>query len=149
MFHHHLLLRLLRGGLTLQGDLQEVLHVLGHVQLGLLQAGDGPAVVEVSLVDGDGQVVVDEVRGRGEVQVPLEGLQQQQLHVQQALLGHHQVHGAHAAQAVQGLQLGDAVLPLLEFTCNERQEGLSVPGGGGGSLGVDLLARRRQESETT
>lgn len=67
--------------LTLQGNLQEVVSILGHVQFGLLHAGHRPAVMEVSLVDGDGQVVLYEMSGRREVQVPLEGFQQEQLHV--------------------------------------------------------------------
>lgn len=115
--------------LTLQGDLQEVVHILGHVELGLLQAGDGPAIVEVSLVDSNRQTVVDEMSSCGEVQVPLEGLQQQQLHVEQTLLGQDQVHGAHASQAVQGLQFGHPVLPLLKFTCTKRQKHLNGPEG--------------------
>lgn len=67
---------------TLQRNLQEVIGILGHVQLSLLHAGHGPAVVQVSLVDCDGQVVLYEVRGGGEVEVPLEGFQQEELHVQ-------------------------------------------------------------------
>lgn len=118
--------------LTLQGNLQEVVSILGHVQLGLLQAADGPAVMQVCLLDRSRQTVVDEVSGCGEVQVPLEGLQQQQLHVEQPLLGQDQVHGAHAAQAVQGFQLGHPVLPLLELTCGKKQKCLS------GGLSVEL-----------
>lgn len=111
--------------LTLQGDLQEVISILGHVQPGLLQAADGPAIMEVCLMDRSRQTVVDEMSGCGEVQVPLEGLQQQQLHVEQSLLGQDQVHGAHAAQAVQGFQFGHPVLPLLKLTCGKKNKRLS------------------------
>lgn len=111
--------------LTLQGNLQEVISILGHVELGLLQAADGPAIMEVCLMDRSRQTVVDEMSGCGEVQVPLEGLQQQQLHVEQSLLGQDQVHGAHAAQAVQGFQFGHPVLPLLELTCGKKKKRLS------------------------
>lgn len=103
--------------LTLQGNFQEVVGVLCHVHFSLLQAGHGPAVVEISLTDGDGQVVVDKMSSGGQVEVPLEGFQEEQLHVQQSLLGQDQVHGAHAAEAVQGLQLGHSVLPFFKFTC--------------------------------
>lgn len=107
----------LRINLTLQGNLQEVISILCHVYFGLLQAGHGPAIMEVSLVDSNRQVVVYEMSSRGKVKIPLEGFQKEQLHVKQALFGQHQVHGAHAAKAVQGLQLGYAVLPFLKFTC--------------------------------
>lgn len=70
---------------------------------------------------GNGHVVVYEMSRCREVQVPLEGFQQQQLHVKQALFGQYQVHGAHAAQAVQGLQLGYPVFPFLKFACNKEQ----------------------------
>lgn len=69
-------------------------------------------------MDGNRQVVFDEMSGCGEVKVPLEGFQQEQLHVKQTLLGQDQVHGGHAAQAVQGLQLGHPVLSFLKFTCS-------------------------------
>lgn len=72
-------------------------------------------------MDGNRQVVVYEMSGCREVQIPLEGFQQEQLHVKQTLFGQDQVHGAHAAQAVQGLQLGHPVLPFLKFACNEEQ----------------------------
>ena len=72
-------------------------------------------------MDADRKVVVYEMSGCREVQVPLEGFQQEQLHVKQTLLGQHQVHGAHAAQAVEGVKLGHAVLPLLKFACNKEE----------------------------
>lgn len=76
-------------------------------------------------MDSNRQAVVNEMRSCGEVQIPLEGLQQQQLHVEQTLLGQDQVHGAHASQAVQAFQFGHAVLPLLKFTCNKQRKHLN------------------------
>lgn len=107
--------------LTLQGNFQEVISVLGHVEFGLLQAGHRPAIMEVSLLDGNRQVVVNEMSGCGEVEIPLEGFQQEQLHMKQTLFGQDQIHGTHAAQTVQHLQLGHPVLPFLKFACNEGQ----------------------------
>lgn len=101
---------------TLQGNLQEVISILCHVHLSLLQAGHGPAVMEVSLLDSNGQVVVDEMSSCGQVKVPLESFKEEQFHVKQSLFGQDQVHGAHAAKAVEGLQLGHTVFPFFKFT---------------------------------
>ena len=76
--------------------------------------------MEVPLIDCNRQAVLYEVCGCGQVEVPLEGLQQEELHVQEALLGQHQVHGAHAAQAVQRLQLRHPVFSLLKLTCRVK-----------------------------
>lgn len=81
--------------------------------------------MEISLMDSDRQTVVNEMSSSGEVEIPLEGLQQQQLHVEQTLLGQDQVHGAHATEAVQGLQFGHPVLPLLKFTCRKHVKHLN------------------------
>lgn len=102
--------------LTLQRHLQEVIRIFGHVELSLLQANHRPAVVQVRLVHGFREVILDEVGSRGKAEVPLEGLQQQQLHLQQALLGEHEVHVGHAAQAVELLQLRHAVFFFFKFT---------------------------------
>lgn len=103
-------------------------------------------------MDGNRQVVVNEMSGCREVQIPLEGFQQEQLHVKQTLFGQDQVHGAHAAQAVQGLQLGHPVLPFLKFACNEEQNitahrGRTVACWTARSV-PNLLAKRRHDSET-
>lgn len=101
---------------------------------------------------GNRHVVVYEMSRCREVQVPLEGFQQQQLHVKQSLFGQHQVHGAHAAQAVQGLQLGHPVFPFLKFACNKEQ---IIPSRRGRTVSrrtarspPNLLAKRRHDSET-
>lgn len=108
--------------LALQGNFQEVISILGHVEFGLLQTRHGPAIMEIFLVDSDRHVILNEMSSCGEVEVPLEGLQQEQLHVQQTLLRQDQVHRAHAAQIVQRLQLGHPVLPFLKFTCRDGKK---------------------------
>lgn len=77
---------------------------------------------------GNRQVVVYEMSSCREVEIPLEGFQQEQLHMKQTLFGQDQVHGAHAAQAVQRLQLGHPVLPFLKLACNEGQNVIACTG---------------------
>lgn len=78
--------------LTLQGDLQEVMGILLKTLFGLAGTGGGPGVaVVVLLADGGQEVVVQEVSGCGQAQVPAEGLQEQQLRAQQFLLGEGEV----------------------------------------------------------
>lgn len=89
--------------------------VLVHEGFGLGEGGERPAVVEVALLHGGLEVVVDEVGGRGDAQVPVEGLQQQQLHLDEVALVEHQVEAAHDAQGVELLQLGHTVLLLLKL----------------------------------
>lgn len=72
--------------------------------------------MQVRLIDGEGQVVFYEVCRCREVEVPLKGLQKQKLHVKETLFAQHQIHGAHAAQTVERLQLWDAVFSLLKLT---------------------------------
>lgn len=56
--------------------------------------------MQITLMDRNREVVVCKMGRRREVQVPLESFQQEQLHMQQTLLGQDQVHGAHATQVV-------------------------------------------------
>lgn len=91
--------------------------VLLEALFGLAGAGGGPAVaVVVLLADGGQEVVVEEVGGRGQAEVPAEGLQQQQLCAQQLLLGKGEVLAAQDPRAVYLFQLGDVVFPILELT---------------------------------
>lgn len=91
------------------------MSVFVHEDLGLGEGGQGPAVVEVAVLHRGMEVVVDEVGRRGHAQVPVEGLQQQELHLDQVLLVEDEVHAAHEAQGVQLLQLGHSVLLLLKL----------------------------------
>lgn len=109
-------------GPTLQGDLQEVVGVLPEALFGLAGAGGGPAVaVLVLLADGGQEVVVQEVGGRGQAEVPAEGLQEQQLRAQELLLGEGEVLAAQDPCTVYLLQLGYVVFPVLEFTCGRSR----------------------------
>ena len=101
--------------ITLQRHFQEVVGVLVHECFGLGEGGEGPAVVEVAFLHGGLEVEVNEVGWRGDAQVPAEGLQQQQLHLDEVPLVQHQVETAHDAQRVELLQLGHAVLFLLKL----------------------------------
>lgn len=87
-----------------------------HERLGLGEGREWPAVVEVALLHGGMEVVVDEVGRRGHAQVPAEGLEQQKLHFDQILLVENQVQAAHEAQRVQLLQFRNSVLLLFKFT---------------------------------
>lgn len=82
---------------------------------GFGDGGEWPAVVQVVLLDRGVEVVVDEVGSRRHAQVPVEGLQEQHLHLDQVFLVQHQVQGAHEAQVVQLLQFGDSVFLLFKF----------------------------------
>lgn len=96
--------------------------ILLEALFGLAGAGGGPAVaVVVLLADGGQEVVVQEVGGRGQAEVPAEGLQQQQLRAQQLLLGEGEVLAAQDPRTVYLLQLGDTVLPILELTCGRSR----------------------------
>lgn len=72
--------------LTLQWNLQEVVRVFVHEGFGLGQRGQGPAIVQVTLLHASMEVVVDEVSRRRHAQVPAERLQQQQLHFDEVSL---------------------------------------------------------------
>lgn len=85
---------------TLQGNLQEVVCVFVHEGFGLGKRCQWPAVVQVALLHGGVEVVVDEVSRRGHAQVPAESLQQQQFHFDEVALIQGQVEAAHEAQSV-------------------------------------------------
>lgn len=103
--------------LTLQGDLKEVVGVFLEALFGLAGTGAGPGVaVVILLADGSQEVVVQEVSGRGQTQVPAEGLQEQQLRAQQFFLAEGEVLAAQDPGAVYLLQLGHVVFSVLEFT---------------------------------
>lgn len=109
-------------GPTLQGDLKEVVGILLEALFGLARAGGGPAVaVLVLLADGGQEVVVQEVGGRGQAEVPVEGRQQQQLRAQELLLGEAEVLAAQDPRTVYLLQLGHVVFLVLEFTCGRSR----------------------------
>lgn len=96
--------------------------VLLEAIFGLAGAGGGPAVaVVVLLADGGQEVVVEEMGGRGQAEVPAEGLQEQQLRVEQFLLGEGEVLAAQDPRTVYLLQLGDVVFPVLELTCRRSR----------------------------
>lgn len=96
--------------------------ILLEALFGLAHAGGGPAVaVLVLLADGGQEVVVQEVGGCGQAEVPVEGRQQQQLRAQQLLLGEAEVLAAQDPCTVYLLQLGDVVFLVLEFTCGRSR----------------------------
>lgn len=96
--------------------------VLLEALFGLAGAGGGPAVaVLVLLADGGQEVVVQEVGGRGQAEVPVEGRQQQQLGAQELLLGEAEVLAAQDPRTVYLLQLGHVVFLVLKFTCGRSR----------------------------
>lgn len=101
------------------------MRVLVHESFGLGQGGEGPAVVQVTLLDSSMEVVVDEVGRCGHAQVPTERLQQQQLHLDEVTLVEGEVQTAHEAQSVQLLQFGHTVLLLFKLTCAKTSKYLS------------------------
>ncbi len=111
---------------TLQRHLKEVVRVFVHEGFGLGQGREGPAVVQVSLMDSSVEVVVDEVGRCGHAQVPAERLQQQQLHLDEVTLVEGEVQTTHEAQSVQLLQFGHTVLLLLELTWAKTNKYLSL-----------------------
>lgn len=91
--------------------------ILLEALFGLAGAGGGPAVaVVVLLADGGQEVVIQEMGGRGQAEVPAERLQEQQLRVKQLLLGEGEVLAAQDPRTVYLLQLGYMVFPVLELT---------------------------------
>lgn len=97
--------------------------VLLEALFGLVGAGGRPAVaVLILLADGGQEVVVQKMGRRGQAEVPTEGLQEQQLRVEQLLLGEGEVLAAQDPRTVYLLQLGDVVFPILKLTC-ERSRG--------------------------
>lgn len=107
---------------TLERDLQKVVSVFVHESLGLGEGGQGPAVVEVTLLHRGVEVVVDEVGGCGHAQIPAKGLQQQKLHFDQIPLVEDQIQAAHETQRVQLFQFGNPVLLLLKLTWTETNK---------------------------
>lgn len=91
------------------------MSVFVHEDLGLGEGGEGPAIVEVALLHRGVEVVVNEVCRRGHAQVPVKGLQQQKLHLDQILLVENEAQAAHEAQRVQLLQFRDSVLLLFKL----------------------------------
>lgn len=76
------------------------MSVFVHEGLGLGEGGQGPAVVEVTLLYRSMEVVINKVSGCGHAQIPTESLQQQKLHFDQIPLVENQVQATHEAQRI-------------------------------------------------